>query len=770
MKQALKQTHAAMSTLLTAILTIFICTAAHADVKIITGPTPIPAGECIGAEDITLQNDYLAVTFGVTTPGPWGVPSGGIIDGAVIRNGQYEMDHIALMDFIPNNWSSWPNTYQKIEVIKDTPEEGIIKVTRDWEKTTIQTVYVLKKSAHRIQAETTMINDDSKSYDGLLSGYVLWPEGGFAMQPPGTEGMKKGSVKGKALADWVVHYDANWSIGLHAPYVDFINYNGKDMYTAHDLKVGGQKQFPAWLEINSNGDISPLVEFETEREGLESSVLSGKVSTKDGKAMNDPVVIIEKNGKPFTWTIGKNGTYSVTLPVGEYTAYAAGKSYASSSKKKVTLKSGKQAKCNFTDMKYPGEINFTVIEKNSGMPIDARITIEKGESPLVKFLGQQTFFTELNNAGRINLPFGPGEYVFKVASGESFISKAVEVSATVKSGGKSNVQIEIETVTHPASQNWYSADMHHHSDLVDGVTAPEYLVRSQLAARLNFTLVSDHDLVNRHYDVLKLSKIRGFEFIPSIELSPDWSHFGAFPIEIGQELSVKPGTATVQDLFADARSMGATALAANHPYIPYGYFYALDNGKVPGGFDPNFDLVELNIAGHVEKTVARMHDLWANGAKYYLSAGTDTHNVWGELSGAIRMFANIEGAQTPQNFVNSLLAGNAYASTGPLLFPEVMFGSTVKAVEGEKITVNFNAQAVNGLKEVQLFSAGKVVASSKFGDKPVTREFSLSFTAAKDSYYSIVAVDTKGKKAWSNPVWIDVVNYTKTPEAIAKMK
>ncbi|NDV22740.1 CehA/McbA family metallohydrolase [Desulfovibrio sp. JC022] len=770
MRQDLKKKHSALSVLLTAMLTLFFCATAQADVKIITGPTPIPAGECIGAEDITLRNDYLAVTFGVTTPGPWGVPSGGIIDGAVIRDGQYEMDHIALMDFIPNNWSSWPNTYQKIEVVKNTPEEGVIKVTRDWEKTTIQTVYTLKKGGHRIQAETTMVNDDSKPYDGLLSGYVLWPEGGFAMQTPGTEGMKKGDIKGKALGDWVVHYNDNWSIGLHAPYVDFINYNAKDMYTAHDLKVNGKKEFPGWLEIHADGDISPLVEFETERKGLESAVLSGKVATKDGKTMNDPVVIIEKNGKPYTWTIGNAGTYSVTLPVGKYTAYAAGKSYASSSKKKVTLKSGKQTKCNFSDMRYPGEINFTVVEKNSGMPIDARITIEEGESPLVKFLGQQTFFTELNKAGQIKLPFGPGKYVFKVASGESFLSKAEKVAATVKSGDKSNVKVEIETVTHPESKNWYSADMHHHSDLVDGVTAPEYLVRSQLAARLNFTLVSDHDLVNRHYDVLKLSKIRGFEFIPSIELSPDWSHFGAFPLEIGQELTVKPGTATVQELFADARSMGATALAANHPYIPYGYFYALDNGKVPGGFDPNFDLVELNIAGHVEKTIARMQDLWAKGAKYYLSAGTDTHDVWNEISGDIRMFAHIDGAQTPDNFVNSLLAGSAYASTGPLLFPEVMFGSTVKAVEGEKVVVNFTAQAVNGLKEVQLFSRGKVVDSVKFGDKPVTRDFSLSFKAMEDSYYSIVVVDTKDRKAWSNPVWIDVVTYGKTPETIAKMK
>ncbi len=744
--------------------------AAQADVRIITGPTPIQAGEAVGAKDLTLQNENLAVSFGVETPGPWGVPSGGILDGAVIRNGQYEMDHITLMDVIPNNWSAWPNTYQKIEVVKDSPEEGIIRVTRDWEKCTIETLYLLKKGENRIQADTTITNNDSKPYENLLSGYVLWPEGGYIFQPPGMEGIKKGSAKGKALADWMVHYDENWAIGLHAPYFDFINYNARDMYVSHTLKPGEKKQFQGWLEIDPTGDISGMVAFESSRKGLKTGTLNGKVTTQDHKTMNTPVIIVEKDGHPYTWTTGKNGAYSLDLPAGTYTAYAAGKSYASSSKAGITVKEGEKTEQSFTDMKYPGEIAFTVSEKGSQMPIDARITIEKGEAPLVKFLGQQTFFTELNQAGKVVLPLGPGSYEFKVASGESFVSAPEKVSVKVESGKKSAVAIEIETQAKPSEKNWYSADMHHHSDLVDGVTAPEYLVRSQLAARLNFTLVSDHDLVDRHYEVMNLTKTRGFEFIPSIELSPDWSHFGASPINLGQKLTVNPGTATIDQLFADARNMGATAITANHPYIPYGLFYAMDNGKVPGGFNPKFDLVELNAATHYEKTIARMHDLWAKGETYYLSAGTDTHDVWKDVSGSIRMFAHMDGAQTPQNFVNALVAGHAYASQGPLLYPEVMFGSTLKINKDEKVMVNFTAQAVNGLAEIRLITGNKVAETLTVADKPVIKEFSLSFTGGDDTYYALIAIDAQGKKAWSNPVWIDVVTYDKTPEDIGKMK
>ncbi len=756
--------------LLSATIALSLCTASWANVQIITGPTPIPAGEAIGVRDITLQNENLAVTFGVDTPGPWGVPSGGILDGAVIRNGNYEMDHIALMDLIPNNWSSWPNTYQKIDVVKSTPGEGVIRVTRDWDKCTIETLYVLKKGDYRIQATTTLTNNDSKSCDDLLSGYVLWPEGGYTFQPPGMEGIRKGSAKDKALADWVVHYDNNWAIGLHAPYFDFINYDARDMYVRHNLKAGGKKQFQGWLEILPTGDISGMVRFENRRKSLKTGTLTGRVATIDGKSMKNPVVIVEKDGHPYTWTTGKDGAYSLELPAGRYVAYAAGKSYASSSKAKITIKGGKEYTHNFKDMKYPGEVAFHVVEKGSDVPIDARITIEEGEAPLVKFLGQQTFFTELNEVGKVVLPLGPGKYVFKVASGESFLSLAETVGAEVKSGAKTSFDVAIDTRVNPAEKKWYSADMHHHSDLVDGVTAPEYLVRSQLAARLNFTLVSDHDLVDRHYDVMNLTKTRGFEFIPSIELSPDWSHFGAAPINLGQELTVNPGTATIDELFADARQMGATAITANHPYIPYGIFYALDNDKVPGGFNPTFDLVELNAVGHVEKTVARMHDLWSQGLTYYLNAGTDTHDVWTEISGRIRMFAHLGGEQTPQNFVKALKAGHAYASTGPLLYPEVMFGETLKVLKNDKIEVSFTAQAVNGLQEIQLISGNKVIETVAFEDKPVTEDVSLSFSATGDTYYALIAVDAKGHKAWSNPVWVDVVSYTRTPENIAKIK
>lgn len=754
-------------TILTVIFTVmFFCTMSvtgFAGVRVIKGPTPIPSGDAISKGDITLQNSRLAVSFAAETAAPWGVARGGIIDAAVVRDGRLEMDRVTLVDFIPNNWSSWPTTYQTVEILKNTPEEGVVRTTRDWEKVDLETVFTLKKGSDRIHMKTTAVNKGAEAATDILSGYVLWTDGGHLFTTPGMAGTKKGEAD-KALADWVVNYDETWSVGLHAPYFNFINYHARDMYLKHTLKPGESRVFEGWLQIDGHGDISAMLAFEIERKGLPSGTVQGKVSTTDGKPVKNAVVVAEKDGKAYAWTLAKDGGYEFSLPQGEYTMYAAGKSYAASSSQATAVRSGKTVKKNFTDMEYPGTIVFNVSDSRTGKPLDARITIEKGETPLVGFLGKKTFFTELLEVGQLEVPIAPGEYLFKVAHGESFVSKASTVDASVTSGGKEQLNVAVATVDRPGKSGWYSCDMHHHSNLLDGVTPPEYAVRSQLAGGLDFTLISDHDLVKNNAVINEMSEKRGIRFIPSIEISPSWAHFNAFPVVLGRGLGIDPGTASVDEIFQAARDMGAMALSANHPYIPYGYFHSLDNGLVPGGFNPQFDLVELNSACKYKKTIKRMWQLWNEGTRYYLSAGTDTHDVWKDVSGGIRMVAKIEGRDiTPEAFVSALLDGHAYATFGPMVEPGVMFGREVKVEAGDPLELKFKVKAAEGLKEVQLISNGEVVEVITLAGEGVTEKNIVFKTAPKaDTWYSLVVSDVKDKLAWTNPIWVDVLAYTPT--------
>ena len=83
---------------------------AYADVTVATGPTDIPRGDATGANDITVSNGIFAVAFAVDSAPPWGVARGGIVDIAILDDGDPGYDIASLADFMPNNWSSWPTT------------------------------------------------------------------------------------------------------------------------------------------------------------------------------------------------------------------------------------------------------------------------------------------------------------------------------------------------------------------------------------------------------------------------------------------------------------------------------------------------------------------------------------------------------------------------------------------------------------------------------------------------------------------------------------
>ena len=92
-----------------------------AKVSIVHGPTPIPSGDARSGGDLTVVNEKLALALAVQSPPPYGVPRGALVDLAPVADGQIGHDRVVFADFIPNNWSAWPNTYHRVEVVKESP-------------------------------------------------------------------------------------------------------------------------------------------------------------------------------------------------------------------------------------------------------------------------------------------------------------------------------------------------------------------------------------------------------------------------------------------------------------------------------------------------------------------------------------------------------------------------------------------------------------------------------------------------------------------------
>lgn len=729
----------------------------HAAVSIIHGKTIIPAGNATSDKDLTIRNDKLAFSLAVGSAPPWGVARGCIVDIANVKaDGSLSNDRVAFADFIPNNWSSWPTTYQTVDIIKDSKDEAIVKITRDFGKVIISTTYSLTSGSERIHVKTTMINEGEALVD-MLSGYTLWPDAGYKFAVPGYAG-KEEAVLNNPIADRFVGYDADWAIALHAPYMTEIKSKSRDLYTQHSLKKSESITFEGDYQVLASGDLSPVIRAEIERKNLPSGTLTGSVKTQQGKSVTEPAVVVLKKGVPYIWVIGENGEYDIDLPVGDYQVYAAGKGYSDSTKHDVSIKHNDSQTLSFFDLKAPGKVNIQVTDAKTTAALDAKIQIEKGNKPLIEFFGAKTFFTELDSVGQAQFTLAPGDYQLKVSAGANFVAKPVFIDATIVPNQTTNLGAAVTVSAYPTQHGWYAGDLHHHADVLEGSTSPMFLVRSQLAAGLNVTFVSDHDSTKNHEAIKALSDKRGVPFIPSIEISPSWGHFNVFPIEIGAQLTVDPGVDDIHNIIKDARRMGATAVASNHPYIPYGYLSSLEKNTAPGGFNPTIDLIEINSEVDYNKAVQKARQLWSEGLPYYYTAGSDTHDVWNETSGHNRMFVYTSSKPDAKAFAQAMKSGHSYASFGPLIYPKnVMFGDTLKLAKNQPQSIHFDLLSVNGLKSVQLIgNEGVIREQTLSGDKA-----SVVFDVPqKSGWVSLVVEDAKSNKAFSNPIWLKMVDKT----------
>jgi hypothetical protein len=725
-------------------------------VTVIIGPTPIPGGDAVHKDDITLLNDKIAVSLAVGTPAPWGVAQGGLIDAAAKKGGEWDMNRLTLMDFLPHQWSEWASTEAKVTVVEQNDKKAVVRTERKWRDASVVTTYTLNDGEDRVHFTTVMTNEGAEPMADLLSGYGLWALAGALQEPAGAEKVREGrkvmaEVKAP-LTKTTFAYEEDWAMGLYAPFFDHSSYEGKDLYKLHTLKPKEKRTFDGWMVVLPSGDISPAIAAEASFEKKNLGVIKGQVTAADNQTIAQPAVIAERNGHIIAWALGRDGRYELTLPTGDYDIYASALNYAPSAKQKVKV-GAKNPDVNFSGLAAPGQVTFNVTDQN-GQPLPGRLALEKGVAQAISFLGPKTLFTTLEKKGEVTAPLAPGQYVFQASYAAPFLAAPKNIEVEVVSGQSASVQVPIEVKFDLRPAGWFNSDMHHHSNLLDSDTPPEYLVRSQLAVGQDFTFISDHDTVGNHQEIEKYSKIAGVNFIPGLEISPSWAHFNVYPLPLGQGLGLDPAKATAAELFAASRKLGAKVIVVNHPNIEYGYFTAKSRGTIPGGYAEGFDLFEINGLERFSKDIPMYWDYWNNGQKYYLVGGTDNHNVWKTKSGSMRTFVQIGGKPTVDGFVDNLLAGRSFVSQGPLIVPELMFGSVVPA--GKPLSLSFDLKSVNGLKTATLIGRGEEVEVKELGED--SQEAKVTFTVKKPEkggWFALVVADSQGLQAWGNPVWVE---------------
>ena len=355
---------------------------------------------------------------------------------------------------------------------------------------------------------------------------------------PGSATLQEGKTQG-ALADRVVAYDVDWTIALHAPYLDYLGSRSKDLFRQHTLQPGESRQFDAWLQVGVARRSRPRAGRRNRAQASRlPGIVHGVVRSRDGKTVDEPVIVIEQHGMPYAWSFGRAGRYEVRLPAGDYELVCDCQgSFAERARPRARCARTRMTALIFADSSRPAGSNSTVVDaRTQRCTRRPHRASPQGQQQLVEFLGRNTFFTELDRKGRLRAELAPGTYRFAVSSGGGFLgpSAGCEARRAAQARRRSRkVAIDAACSIRPAS-GWYSADLHHHADQAEGVTPPEYLARSQLAAGLDLLFVSDHDSTANHAPLQQIADRRGMPFIPSLELSPSWGHFNAWPLQPGQ--------------------------------------------------------------------------------------------------------------------------------------------------------------------------------------------------------------------------------------------
>jgi hypothetical protein len=733
----------------------FFAKSAEADVRVIVGPTPIPHGQARASADITIMNDRLAVGIAVKTSPPWAIPRGALIDAAPVVDGTIDSDRVTFADFLPNSWSAWPSDRQHVRIVEQTRQEAIVEAVRTWGSVEIRTRYSLKDGDDSVHLTVTMTNQGKAPVDKALSGFALWSMGGHFFGVPGLGKQAQGPSTG-AMADRIVAYDQNWAVAMHMPHFDRFDFGQKDLYRETTLLPGKSRTFEGWLQVVPRGDLAPIVSAEVSREGHGAATIVGRVTGTGGVDVRSAIVVVERDGSPFAWTQAHGGHYALTLAPGHYSLYATGSGYTDTPRVDVDLALHSNRTQDFSGLEPPGRMHISVRDRKTGRPIDARIQVEEGQRPLVEYLGRHTFFTELNRIGEADIVLAPGSYVLSIQSGAGFTARPERIKLDLRTRESRSRIVRIYRLFRPEAQGWFSADMHHHSNQADGVTPPEDLARSELAAGLDLLLVSDHDLTTNHKVLQAIADRRGIPFIPSAEFSPSWGHFNAYPLKLGEPVRLEMVTATASDVFAEARRLGATTIQVNHPYLDgEGYLTSVDRGVAHGGLDRSYDLLEINgpLPADDAKVLKRAWTSWSTGQPYFLSAGSDTHDVWNQRSGNARLYAHVSGKLTVTSFVDAARHGRAFVSRGPLIFPDHMFGQNLAVAAGASVTLGYDVKSVRGVKRVSVIRDGRVFRVIAFRPGHLRTHVSIVASGGKAQWYALTVEDYDGYHAYTNPIW-----------------
>jgi predicted metal-dependent phosphoesterase TrpH len=302
----------------------------------------------------------------------------------------------------------------------------------------------------------------------------------------------------------------------------------------------------------------------------------------------------------------------------------------------------------------------------------------------------------------------------------------------------------------PAGAEWYRGNTHTHTNLSDGDSPPETVVRWYKEHGYNFVVITDH---NRNADVEGLNTTFSapgqFLVIPGNEISCTSEgkpvHLTALqvrkPVQPFNEATI---TSTLQKNIDEIKAAGALPVVC-HP----NFVWAFGSKELEPVKNMQFievwnchPIVNNYGGGGIPNTEAIWDDLLSKGKRVWGVASDDTHNLRDfspRNANPGRGWVMVRcSSLTPEEIMSAMEKGDFYFTTGVELsdigFDGKTCSVTVKASGQTKYTVEF------------IGNGGKILSS-------MSSPAAVYNLRGNEEYVRARITDSNGFRAWTQPVF-----------------
>ncbi len=291
-----------------------------------------------------------------------------------------------------------------------------------------------------------------------------------------------------------------------------------------------------------------------------------------------------------------------------------------------------------------------------------------------------------------------------------------------------------------ANGRFWKGNLHGHSTGSDGKLSAAQACAAYKAAGYDFTCVTDHFRENYGFPITDTTPFRDAAFTtiigaelhaPATSRGVEW-HILA--VGLPQDFPPPAPDETGPQLARRARAAGAFVA------IPHPHWYQLqtEDGEALDAAQA-VEVLNYTSAVHTDRGdgLVFYDTMLSRGHRLGAIAVDDSHWKNGDAFGAWVMVKASD--LTPEALLSALHAGHYYASEGP---------------EIHDISRDGNRLEIHSTPAQAILLVGAVSQSARAHGRSLTRA-TLPLDGFKGGWCRAVVVDAGGRRAWSNPLWLD---------------